>query len=93
MSDFKRASKLKREEIEEIIRMIPTDRAGRIAAILATIEAHPEGINVQWLISTLSHRWGLTRGKIVDYFETLNRVGKTYVGSDLKVYLRKKDEE
>ena len=93
MNDFKRASEVKREEAEEIIRMFPEDRAGRIATILATVEAHPEGINVQWLIAKLSHQWGLKRETIVDYFETLNRVGRTYVGSDLKVYPRKKDEK
>jgi len=93
LSNFKRASELKREEVEEIIRMIPTDRAGRIAAILATVEAHPEGINVQWLISKLVHKWGLKRETVVDYFQTLNRAGKTYVGSDSRVYLRKKDEK
>ena len=93
MSNFKRASELKRQEVEEIIRMIPNDRAGRIAAILTTIEAHPEGINVQWLIAKVSHQWGLKRETVIDYFETLNRAGRTHVGSDLKVYPRKKDEK
>jgi len=80
----------KKREIEEILSRVPPDRASRIASILATIEAQEKGINVQRLISKVSHEWGLRRETVIDYLETLNRAGKTVVGSDLRIRVRKR---
>ena len=74
-------------EIKDRLGEIPKTREGRMASILATIEAHPEGLHLQNLMDLFSFRFNITRNKIVEYFKELERIQKIRVKT-FKVFPR-----
>jgi len=80
-------AKMLEHEIKDELESIPKTREGRMASILATIEAHPEGLHLQSFIDVCTFRFNMTRNKIVEYFKELERIRKIRVKT-FKVYPR-----
>lgn len=90
--DFKRADELpKKTTINvdlSIIDDAPTTRKERINCIMETIldgEEKHKGHNIQALISKFTIRFGAKRKTIIEYLETLQNVGYTFIDSNMKV--------
>lgn len=72
---------------------IPTTRLERQKAIWVLIEKGDEkygGLNLQYLISKISVRWGMKRKTVSDYIEGMALAGLIYVDGALKVRIREK---
>lgn len=66
----------------------PIDRNERISFIYAVIidgDNKFGGYNIQRLINKFTLIYGATRKTVIDYFQTLERAGYTFIDSDLKV--------
>ena len=90
--DFKKASDIKKKKIIHvdlsIIENAPVGRSERINFIYAVIidgENKFGGYNVQRLINKFVLIYGTTRKTVIDYFQTLERAGYTFIDTDLKV--------
>jgi len=90
--DYKRADEIvKRKTIHvdlSIIDDAPITRSERINFIYAVIidgENKFGGYNIQRLINKFVLIYGATRKTVIDYFQTLERAGYTYIDSNLKV--------
>ena len=72
---------------------IPTTRIERQKAIWNLIEKGDRehgGLNLQYLISKISVRWGMKRKTVSDYIEGMALAGLIYVDGALKVRIREK---
>jgi len=46
-----------------------------MSAIVAMVAAHPEGLNLAWIINRYTNAFGIKRKTVVGYFKELERVG------------------
>lgn len=98
--DFKKADEIKKskpipvEPVDlSIIEDAPIKRNERINFIYAVIvdgENKFGGYNLQRLINKFVIVYGSSRKTVIDYFQTLERAGYTFIDSNLKVRTIKK---
>jgi len=91
LSDFKDASQCykPKKKLEHLIKkrlgQIPKTREGRMASILATIQAHPEGLNLQPFVNRLVVTFATKRKTIEEMFHDLERARFIRINRKLKV--------
>jgi len=92
VNEFRKASERKKSwkdikpKVKERLNQVPKSREGRMAAIIATIEAHPEGLNLTAIINRFTEFFGMRRKTVAGYFKELSRIGMIHVKRNMKVY-------